>query len=52
MTAKSHSLAEKLYQAGGGVPPGGPDGGVPPGGPDMPGGDDDDVIDADFEETT
>jgi molecular chaperone DnaK len=56
VTAKSHSLAEKLYQAGA---PGAPDadagGGVPPGGgPDVgpPGGGDDDVIDADFEETT
>ena len=55
VTQKSHSLAEKLYAAG---PAGAPtaEGGAPgaPGGPDMgpPGGGDDDVIDADFEETT
>ena len=52
VTQKSHALAEKLYAAGpAGAPTG--EGGVP-GGPDMgpPGGGDDDVIDADFEETT
>ena len=50
VTKKSHSLAEKLYQAG---PEGAPNAGGAPG-PDMdpPGGNDDDVIDADFEETT
>ena len=57
LTQKSHSLAEKLYQAGpAGAPPGGPGAPGAPGGPDMgppPGaGGDDDVIDADFEETT
>jgi molecular chaperone DnaK len=57
VTQKSHSLAEKLYSAGAAGAPGA-DGapGAPgaPGGPDMgpPGGGDDDVIDADFEETT
>jgi molecular chaperone DnaK len=58
VTQKSHALAEKLYQAGPpgapGAPgaPGGPEGSAP--GPDMdpPGGGDDDIIDADFEETT
>ncbi|MGC6418247.1 MAG: molecular chaperone DnaK [Bradymonadia bacterium] len=50
VTKKSHALAEKLYQAG---PEGAPNAGGAPG-PDMdpPGGNDDDVIDADFEETT
>ena len=51
VTQLSHKLAEKLYQAG--APPEGAPGGAP--GPDMDpppgGGVDDDVIDADFEET-
>lgn len=51
VTQKSHAIAEKLYQAG---PAGAPDGAAPGGGDiDPPGnGGDDDVIDADFEETT
>ncbi|MEE2789676.1 MAG: molecular chaperone DnaK [Myxococcota bacterium] len=54
VTAKSHSLAEKLYQAGAAGAPDAGAGDIPPGGPDMqpPNGGDDDVIDADFEETT
>ena len=50
VTKKSHAIAEKLYQAG---PAGAPEGAAPGGDIDPPGnGGDDDVIDADFEETT
>jgi len=59
VTQKSHALAEKLYQAGAaGAPgadmPGADAGAAGAAGPDMdpPGGNDDDIIDADFEETT
>jgi molecular chaperone DnaK len=54
VTQKSHSLAEKLYSAGAAGAPGADGAPGEPGGADMdpPGGVDDDVIDADFEETT
>lgn len=52
VTQKSHALAEKLYQAGPEGAPGAPGGPAPGADMDPPGGGNDDIIDADFEETT
>mgnify|MGYP002885560663 CR=1 FL=1 len=52
VTQKSHKLAETLYQAGAAGAPGEAPGAGPDMGPPGGGGADDDVIDAEFEETT